>query len=146
KPAAPAKRPRPHFFHLTDGSGRDAELRRTDEPVAWRDCHAEPVYADSMTAALAVGQHGVYVPDVHAIPAADKFVEAWVEWRPYREGDRVAVTLRAVPPFKEVHFDEVPQLHLQVNCVVGEAGRWRTEFDGEAKLQERAGESLTTPL
>ncbi len=53
--------------------------------------------AGAMAAALAVGPDGVYAPDVHAIPSADGMIEASLEWRPYRSGDRLAVTLRAAP-------------------------------------------------
>jgi hypothetical protein len=145
KPPA-AKRPTVHhFYHLSRGFERE-RLQRIDEPHVWRDCHLNSEYPDSMAAALAVGQNGAYIPDPHTIPTADKLVEAWVEWHPYREGDRLVVTLRAVAPHKEVQFDEMPQLHLQIESPRGEGDRHGSWLFGEAKEGDRVGESLSTPL
>jgi hypothetical protein len=100
-----------------------------------------------MAAALAVGQTGAYVPDVFAIPAADGVVEAWAEWRQYREEDRLVVTLRAAAPHKVVWFDELPQLHLQIESPRDAGERdWSRCSCPDQKAREKDYESLVTPL
>lgn len=136
---APRERRSSTFYHLT---GSSAAPERPGEPVEWRCCSLGYEYPLRLAGALGVGQLGVYVPDLQAIPTADKHVEAWVEWKPYRAGDRVAVTLRARPPFKEVHFAELPQLYLQIDA----AAEWSVGAPGEAKDSARRGEALVTPL
>jgi hypothetical protein len=145
KPAAPAKRTNTLFFHLTPGEDGDERPERPGEPFLRADCCATSLYTQSMVSALAVGPNGVYVPDVRAIPVADKLVEAWIEWKPYRDGDRVAVTLRAVPPHKQVRFEELPQLFLQVETADRD---YLGARDSEAeKARERGDDQLlVTPL
>jgi hypothetical protein len=145
KPAPLAKRPHLHFYHLTHGA-EDEGPERAGEPVRWNECQTESVRAESMTAALAVGQGGTFVPDVHAIPAADKLVEAWAVWKPYRDGDRVCVTLRAVPPYERIRFDELPELFLQIETPDdGDRVRWGERAKAAMRFADRH-ERLVTPL
>jgi hypothetical protein len=150
KPRSAAKRPPFCFYHLThDSDERNRAERvecdeRTDGPFLWPDCRAEPVRADAMAAALAVGPDGALVPDVRTIPTADRFVEAWAVWKPYRDGDRVAVTLRAVRPHERVSFDRMPELFLQIEVPDSE-NRERCKSPDE-KLRAVERKSLTTPL
>lgn len=133
-------------FHLTENldDERDRDPR-ADGPVVWPETELEDVEANDLAAALAVGQHGVYAPDLHAVPKADAFVEAWAEWLPYRDGDRVRVTLRAVPLHKEVRLEDVPQLFLLVEVPV-DAGANRRELPAK-KLRALPEVPLrTTPL
>jgi hypothetical protein len=143
KPASVAERPHLHFYHLTH-SDREEQLERADESVWWPNCDLDVVRAESMSAALAVGQGGAYVPDVRAIPAADKLVEAWARWKPYRDGDHLVVTLRAVPPHKEVRFNALPELFLQIETPRESRNARREPAD--AKMFARDGQSLVTPL
>ena len=145
KLAARAKRYHSRFYHLTEGREDEARSGRAGDPCVWSDSSMSTVHADSMAAALAVGQHGVYVPDLHSVPTADKLVEAWVEWKPYREGDRVAVTLRAVPPYKQVRIAELPQLFLQLDAP-DEANFRRSETAEDGKQFATDGNALVTPL
>jgi hypothetical protein len=145
KPAV-AKRPLVRFFHLSRGGEREERLLATDEPIVWRATQLGSQYTDSMAAALAVGQNGAYVPDVYAIPVADKLVEAWVQWKHYREGDRVGVTLRAVPQYREVCFAEMPQLYFQIESPRDESDRGWMRAVGEAKAFAHDQRLLITPL
>jgi hypothetical protein len=148
-PRAPAAKPDTvhHFYHVSQGFEREERLRRLGEPCVWRDCRLTSDYSGSMEAALAVGQTGAYVPDVRTIPYADRLVEAWVEWHPYREGDRVVVTLRAAAPHEEVRFDEVPELYLQIEAPRGEDDGHGSRLLREAKEGHRVRETtLATPL
>jgi hypothetical protein len=142
-PPRPA-RPNPYFLHIGHGLEDEDESGTRGAPIRWRECNLDPIRPEDMAAALAVGEGGAFVPDVHAIPAADKYVEAWAEWRPYRDGDRLVVTLRAVPPYEYVRFEEPPQLFLQLELPDGV--RARPDFGDEkmAELLERA--TLITPL
>jgi hypothetical protein len=99
-----------------------------------------------MAAALSVGPGGAHVPSVRTIPNNDRIVEASIDWRPYRDGDRVVVTLRAASPRKLVRFERLPQLHLQLECS-HEPGqsRWR-ESPGDAKQSMELDLALVTPL
>jgi hypothetical protein len=144
KPVLAAKRPHFHFYHLTSGSD-DGYPERAGEPFQWRDGRLRSEWTASMTAALAVGQAGRYVPDASAIPTADKFVEAWAVWKPYRDGDRVAVTLRAVPPYDKVCFGELPELFLQIETPADERERW-DEAPAKAMQFDRQSGTLVTPL
>jgi hypothetical protein len=144
---AAAKRPLVHFLHVSEGGERAERLQAVGEPFVWRECRLESLYTDSMAAALAVGQNGVYVPDLYTIPAADQFVEACVEWKHYREGDRVSVTLRAKPPYREVWFDELPQLYFQIESPRDASDRdWSRNACGLEKAMDRARDSWVTPL
>lgn len=141
KPVVP-KHKSVHFFHLTEGGEYLREFRYVDEPVRWQESELQPTNAEKMVAALGVGQNGVYIPDVRTIPSADKLVEASLEWRPYRSGDRLAVTLRAAPPHKEVKFRGLPQLYLQI-----ESDGENDYRVGERKdAQEHALDIYETPL
>jgi hypothetical protein len=145
KPIRVAKRSHIAFFHLQPGFDDDRLPERTGASVQWRDGNLNSVYTDSMLSALAVGQGGAYVPNVREIPAADKMVEASVQWKPYRDGDRVAVTLRAMPPHEKVCFNELPQLFLQVETPEEDRNgrRWNV---GEAKMRDLERGTLVTPL
>ncbi len=146
KPEQLAKRGGLHFLRLMPGED-DAEFPATaGETLAWQNAELEGVGADEVAAALAVGPGGVYAPDVHAIPAADKLIEAWAEWRPYRDGDRVVVTLRAVPPYEKVAFADMPQLHLQVETPDAEDAKQCQLMEQAKKADERARDALVTPL
>ncbi len=146
KSAKLPNRPALHFYHIDPEFG-EAEEERPDtvgEPFRWRDCELAHVDTDDFAAALAVGQHGTFVPDLHTVGKADKLVEAWVEWKPYRDGDRVVVTLRAVLPYERVCFEEVPRLHLQIETPA-DAERGRQSADRKLKALER-DTALVTPL
>ena len=153
--SAHLKRPELRFFHMTEGSeylDRAEKVREIDESnrkqeaVTWRETYLSETRTDSLSAALAVGQNGVYIPDVRTIPSADKLVEAWMEWKPYRDGDRMVVTLRAAPGVKEVRFEELPELYLQIEAPDGTRERWGREHEGDAKLHAILDRSLVTPL
>ncbi len=139
-------RPALHFYHINPEFGEEERPETVGEPFRWRDCDLNQVGTDDFAAALAVGQHGTYVPDLHTIAKTDKLVEAWVEWKPYRDGDRVVVTLRAVPPYDRVCFEEVPQLHLQIETPA-DAHRDRAMQAADRKLAElERSTALVTPL
>lgn len=145
KLATPVTHTRTQFFHLTPGEDGDERPERAGEPFLRTDCHMDSLHTPAMISALAVGQNGVYVPDVRTIPAADSQVEAWIEWKPYREVDRVAVTLRAVPPHKQVRFEELPQLFLQIETV-GRSEHRAQAAEAVGKARDRDAELLVTPL
>jgi hypothetical protein len=139
KPAPTVKRPAYRFFRVFP------EKEDMDhEPILWRACELGSVPTEDMAAALAVGDE-VLVPDVHTIPAADKFVEAWVQWKPYRDGDRVVVTLRAVAPHKQVIFDVVPHLYLQI-ARPGDGLAQCVAAEGVKKLKDLRKSEFCTPL
>jgi hypothetical protein len=142
KPTAAARRPAYRFYRLRPG--RDDAEDSPRSPVVRRACDLGGVFHEELSAALAVGE-GTLVPDVHAIPAADRLVEARVEWKPYRDGDRVAVTLRAVPPHARVTFAEVPHLHLQIE-VPDAAHAERAVEEKAADPKRRETTALVTPL
>lgn len=114
KPAPLAKLPQLSVYHLTEDVDSQPEAQPEERAglVRWPACELDEVPTDDFAAALAVGPHGVYAPDLRAIPQADKLVEAWLDWLPYRDGDRVRVTLRAAPAQRAVCVEEVPQLYL----------------------------------
>lgn len=147
KPLAPKKPTHLHFYHLMSdtGEGDGRQLKRIGEPFCWNNVRIDSVRVESLAAALAVGQLGPYVPDVRAIPTADGLIDAWVVWKPYRDGDRIAVTLRARPPHTDVRFDQIPQLFLQAETS-SETGRERWNEPANAKQFERDRGGLTTPL
>lgn len=146
KPVALKKRAGLRYFHVEPEFDSDERPEKAGEPFRWPACVLNTVYADELATALAVGQGGVYVPDIHTIPAADKLVEASAEWRPYRDGDRLIVTLRAAAPHKQVRFAEAPQLHVQVESRADE--RFAPMLEEAMKLAEvRDNDAvLTTPL
>lgn len=147
KPAPLAKRPALRFFHLREGDGDENGLQaeREDRAICWADSDLEWVHASGLAAALAVGQVGVYVPDIYTIPAADKLIEARVEWKPYRDGDRVAITLSAAVAGKMVEFDELPQLYLQLETPANSEDGNEREL-GERKRAAKDALQLRTPL
>jgi hypothetical protein len=144
-PAASGKRERVHFFRLTPGRKSERRPAKVGEPFVWSASRLDRVYAGDVHAALAVGVGGVYVPDLYAIPEADKLVRASVDWKNYRDGPRVAVTLTSVDPQKPVRFLDRPHLHLHFRAT--EFGNLReppTEKPGD--LMSHSGEVLVTPL
>jgi len=144
KPNASAKR-EVQFYHIAPQVRAADEPGKAGEPFIWRECHLNHIPGGAMAAALAVGPQGVFVPDIYTVPAADKLIEASVEWKPYREGDRVVVTLRSVVPNKQVRFAEVPQLFLQIETNE-RAGRWWEEKPADEKEFARDSARLVTPL
>ena len=144
KPAAVAKPTRTRFFHLTHAPHEDDEREPPRGGPFFRAGNLDSIYSGQFESAVAVGPGGAYVPDVRAFPAADKLVEAVIEWKPYRAGDRVAVTLRAVPPHKEVRFDDLPHLYLQIE--MPDRGDWPLgEQEKQAELKHLAYR-YATPL
>lgn len=148
KPEPPAKAARARFFRLTHEpfEGDDDEPRRglpAGTPFV-RDGQLSSLYSGAFESGLAVGPNGVYVPDARAIPAADALVEAVIDWKPYRSGDRVAVTLRAVPPHKQVRFDDLPQLYLQVEGP--DRGDWPLEEQEKQAERKLLSDRYVTPL
>ena len=103
------------FYHLSP-AGRTSLPGNPGSPVVWRECRLDHVYAGALASALATGHDGVYVPDLHTIPSADRLVEATLTWKPYRAGDRLAVTLRAVSPLRPVVLADMPDFHLQLDA------------------------------
>ncbi len=146
KPAVPATRPGVHFLHLAPETARALRPAKLGEAFVWRETRLENSDAAAMSAALAVGHEGVYIPDIHTIPAADKLIEASIEWKPYRDGDHVAVTLRAMPPYQEIRFADFPQLHLQLQFASGGPRHWPVGLH-EPDAKQSAGDTLlVTPL
>jgi hypothetical protein len=143
KPAASAKRLHVHFYSLSPGRD-EVRPKKSGDPIVWRDPSLGFVYTDWLAAGLAVGQHGTYAPDIQAIPTADNLVEVGVEWKHYREGDRVAVTLLAAPPHEHIRFGELPKLFLQVESNDSEPYREQPNLDLLDKKFEN--ELLVTPL
>jgi hypothetical protein len=145
KPVAPRKRPGVHFYRLGPEFERDGRPTKPGEPFVWRDTRLSSVNAGEMASALAVGHGGAYVPDVHTIPSADKLVRVSLEWKPYRDADRVVVTLHAVHPDRPVRFGDVPQLHLQLESDTDPL--YERGLEELAKeMQQRADDTLVTPL
>jgi hypothetical protein len=143
KPVTREKHPNIGFYRLVNRSRHETDTENAGEPHKWQHTELTNAYTSGMAAALAVGQTGVYVPDLHNIPSADKYVEAQIEWKTYREGDRLAVTLRAVPPYKEVQFADVPQLYLQVNVHDGYPEWLKDNVEDEKEFPSR---TLVTPV
>lgn len=147
-PAVRALRTGHRFFHLADDTERDRAERadESNDPIR-RFVAPDPVEADELAAALASGSgtdSTAFVPDVRAIPPRDRHVVVSVDWHTYRSGDRIAVTLRAAPPFRTVQFDEQPHLLLQVEAP--EAGeRARQLLGAVSKKLERIAH-FVTPL
>ncbi len=145
RPAAVPLRSRVHFYTLTPEDGRERSPARPGPPIFWDSCRLDRVYASDMLAALAVGHGSAYVPDLHTIPDADRLVRVSVEWKPYRDGDLVAVTLSSLDPRKPVRFLERPHLHVHFQTTVfGDLHEPSAEKAGDPK--DRANESLVTPL
>jgi hypothetical protein len=128
------------FYKITPVTHDDDE---EDSPLRKGDGRLEAIHADEMAAALASREH-VLVPDIHTIPKADKLVEAWLEWKPYRDGDYLVVTLRAVPPHKQVSFAEMPHLHLQME--VPDDGHHLPAAEEEKRLAKLWEAGIVTPL
>jgi hypothetical protein len=146
KPAAPV-RYYTRFFHIVPKAERVERPAKASEPFYWNESHLHHVPALTMSSALSVGQHGVYVPDVHTIPTADNLVEARVQWKQYREGDRIVVTLRAVGQNKQVRFAEVPQLFLQTESTDDHSADWQfKERAADGKRGANDSTLLVTPL
>lgn len=127
-----------HFYNLTPGSD--------DARFTWRGAQLESVRGEQMAAALAVGQGGAYVPDIRTIPPADRFVEARLAWKPYRDGDRVAVTLRSATPGAEVRFAALPHLFLQIETPDETRGAWEASREAMKDTQADDRADLVTPL
>lgn len=144
-----APRPTLRFLHLTEDADEEPAERdapRPRGPVVWGNADLEPVHADDLAAALAVGPDGVFVPDLHAVPAADRLVDAHLEWKPYRDGDRVAVTLRAAAPNAEVRFDELPQFYVQLETAARASDGFELQALERKRRATRDRERLVTPL
>lgn len=141
KLAATAKRPAFRFYRIEHTRLQEL-IKDSNEPILWHECELASVRAEDMADALAIGGD-ILVPDIRTIPSADKYLEAWIEWKPYRDGDRVAVTLRARPPYERVIFHDVPQLHLQI-AVPAEGANYEKEDD--AGLEKRLAMCISTPL
>lgn len=140
-------RPYTRFFHIAPDPKHIERPAKAGEPFFWHESRLDHIPASRMAAALAVGQHGVYVPDVHTIPTSDKLIEASIQWKPYREGDRIAVTLRAAGQNKQVRFAERPQLFLQTEAVDDHSADWRfKDKAGDEKRSANDSALLVTPL
>ncbi|HEY1190082.1 MAG TPA: hypothetical protein VGE74_20700 [Gemmata sp.] len=138
----PPVRPEVHFYGLS--VERPLRVPPTSEPFTGYECELYGEHTGRMSAALAVGQHGTYVPDVHTIPATDALVEARLEWLPHREGDRARITIRAVPPHSQVRFSNLPQLYFQIEAPRAEGNRPWHRHTVEAVIGN--GGDLVTPL
>ncbi|MBY0459818.1 MAG: hypothetical protein K2V38_21070, partial [Gemmataceae bacterium] len=119
KPEPPPARPMLRFFHLTEDMSDEERVEKAADRngphrLNWDATELKLFEADDMAAALAVGQTGVYVPDLYQIPARDKLIAVEAVFKPHRDGDRIAVTVRAVPPHQKIEFDEPLQLFLQL--------------------------------
>jgi hypothetical protein len=133
------------YFHLTSPMKEADRPGEAGDPFHWSDCHLDHVPAASMAAALAVGQHGVYVPDPRTLPARDDLITAALEWRHYRDADRVIVTLRSARSDRPIRFASLPQLVLHVEGTDLDPAYWR--HDTENSLESaRDGTLLKTPL
>jgi hypothetical protein len=137
RPVARAERPGYAFFRL--GADHERERQEADgtHPVR-RFVALDPLDPHEFAAALASGSatdSATFVPDVRDVPSRDKHVLVSVDWHPYRSGDRIAVTLRAAPPFETVRFAELPHLHLQVEQL-GACERARERLSAISKKLE----------
>jgi hypothetical protein len=145
KPATVGKRERVHFYRLTPERKSEQLPAKVGEPFLWSASRLDRVFAGDMHAALAVGIGGVHVPDLHDIPDSDRLVRVSVEWKRYREGDRVAVTLTSVDPQKPVRFLDRPHLHLHFRATeFGDLQEPSNEKPPD--LKAIGGETLVTPL
>jgi hypothetical protein len=145
KPTALKARPGVHFYRLAPEFEGDERPEKVGEPFVWRNSHLSSIDAGEMASALAVGHGGAYVPDIHTVPAADQLVRVSLVWKPYRDADRVAITLHAVHPDRPVRFNDVPQLHLQL-----ESDTARLDQPGLGEMARDAkhltSDALVTPL
>ena len=121
RPGLVPPNPRVHSYRVVTDDARERRPAKAGEPFVWHADRLHRIYTGEVAAALGAGHAGVYVPDVHTIPAADARVVASVAWKPYRDGDRVVVTLAARDPRTPVRFADRPRLYLQVH----------TDTDGE---------------
>lgn len=148
RPVARAARPGYLFFRLADDHNRERrELEDTESGPMRRFVALEDLPANELAAALASGSatdSHTFVADVSDIPSRDKQVLVSVDWHPYRSGDRIAVTLRAAPPFQTVRFAELPQLFLQVEAPAARE-RLRQTLEAVSKKLEPIT-NFVTPL
>lgn len=148
RPVARAPRPGYLFFRLADDHNRERrELEDTESGPMRRFVGLEDLPANELAAALASGSttdSHTFVADASEIPSRDKQVLVSVDWHPYRSGDRIAVTLRAAPPFQTVRFAELPQLFLQVEAPAGRE-RLRQMLEAVSKKLEPIT-NFVTPL
>ncbi len=120
KPVARTKRPHYHYFSIQESHPEEVVLKRVDDPLPsryWHHTELEPLRMSDFAASLAVGDGGVVVPDIHAIPVSDPLVRVAVEWQQHRDGDRVRVTLHPAAGQKAVCLEALPRLYLQVETL-----------------------------
>ncbi len=115
-----------------------------DDRLVWKDFSLESIDSDRMSAALAVGPFGKYVPDPRTIPTSDDLIEVRASLR--REGtvETLIVTLDSKDPRRPVHFDEVPRLYLQFE----ERAEREFKKGAERSLRDelKRAEQIKTPL
>jgi hypothetical protein len=148
RPVARAARPGYLFFRLEDDYNRERqEFEPKDDEPHRRFVALEDLPANEFAAALSTGSASdgqTFVADVRDIPSRDQQVIVSVDWHPYRSGDRIAVTLRAAPPFKTVRFAELPQLFLKVEAPAAHERHRRTLEAVSKKLEPIT--NFVTPL
>lgn len=146
KPDNVPKQDRVHFYRMAPAPDAERYPAKVGAPFLWDACRLDRAYAGDVFAALAVGHGGAYVPDLYALPDADRLVQASVQWKPYRDGDRVAVTLASRDPRAPVKFAERPHLYLHFRATgLGDLPDPADALPAEP-VAPTTGEGLVTPL
>lgn len=140
-PKIPAKVAKIAVYPVTAGCVDLPE--RPGETIALKETHFQHGRTAELATTLAVAPFGTYVPDIREIPSADRLIEAAIEWKRYRSGDRALVTLLARSPHQQVRFREVPHLYLVVET---DASTLPEHFTDQGGKDCQASESLVTPL
>lgn len=111
--SAPRPKARGERFRFVAIEPDDPEAGDEDR-FLWKDFGMEPIDVDRMSASLRSGPFGKYIPDASTIPASDGHIHARASLRREKDVETLVVALTSTDPRKEVSFNEVPRLYLQV--------------------------------
>ncbi len=143
-PVPPVPRASAAFYLVEPVTEHKRYPRGAGEPFVWERAHLHALGAGEIASGLSVGHNGHYVPDLNTLPATDGRVRAVAEWKRYRAGERLAVTLHAADPRAPVRFTQVPRVYLQLSDY-GENVRL-SRWDEEHADPGPRPDTLTTPL
>ncbi|MFO0804772.1 MAG: hypothetical protein U0791_16815 [Gemmataceae bacterium] len=142
----PAERPkakplRHRFFAIQPD---DAEAGH-DDLFTWNEFTLEPIHAEQMAAALAVGPFGKFVPDVRRLPSADERLTVRASLRREKDVEKLIVTLESKDPRTPVEFEDVPSVYLHIEESVADEPREQHERSARDQVK-RANPVFKTPL
>lgn len=137
----PKVKPARHRFLAIEPD--DAEAGR-DMLFTWNDFSLEAIRPEQMSAALAVGPFGKYVPDFRTIPATDGMLAVRASIRREKNIEMLIVTLESKNPRTPVQFEDVPRVYLHIE-EKDEADREKTARSQKDEVK-RANPVFKTPL